>query len=160
SRVGAILLGITLGVPLGIVAISGVSLLIWPLSENPLGLLGVLLPWAVLIFAIFPYSVLKYSPSQVAVTSSAIYAEYGTRSVGSGFVHDLAIAWIDSVTPRRQAGSVMAALPGLPSGKPRYLTIRTVSGVVLGLGPVSQSTEEAIRQRLGPSQTREWNPSP
>ena len=53
----------------------------------------------------------------------------------------------------------MASLPGLPGGRPRYLTVRTVSGVLLGLGPVTQAVEDSIRQRLTAHQIREWKPS-
>jgi hypothetical protein len=154
-RVARNLLLSMVAVPAAVMGGSAVWLYLQP--ANPFAIFGAVLPVIIAVFAIYPYVLWRGSPIRIAVTSDAIFVDYGKRRVSPGNFLYLPLVSIASAktgtAPSQPAGQTPAGYLGIASAP---IAIRTVGRINLGIGPVAPVVAQAIAARLRPEQLREW----
>ncbi|MCI4335921.1 MAG: hypothetical protein L3K17_01810 [Thermoplasmata archaeon] len=142
------LLVLMVALPLG-VSLASTAWLV--LTGNPNAIFGIFFPVILIVFGINPLVSWRASPVRIALTSDAIFVDYGRP------VSDVSAF---NVLPFSQIATASASGPSsAPRGlglRPIAISFRTVAGINLAVGPVSPTVARAVQVRFRPDQLQEW----
>ncbi|HEY6238469.1 MAG TPA: hypothetical protein VIZ68_04715, partial [Thermoplasmata archaeon] len=123
---------------------------------DPNVIFGISLPWIVIIFALYPGILWRGSPVRLATTSEAIFVDYGRKNLDPGRFEMLRFANVVSAMTSGRFAVQTATPSGYLGIASTTITLRTVAGVNLTIGPLSPAVARALAARLRPEQLREW----